>query len=553
MVDDRAALSALALSLLDQLETVFDGAVGRVAALCSRDGKLAAGLLDAHQWSSYELSLAKADLLAARTLVQAGGNISALDAGLGFAFVADALLSTIARLDAIHLATDLEAGPLQRIASGEELRRLRRAASGPEILAELGGAVAEQSGELADVIVDEQTALARDSFRRFAEDVVAPLAEEIHRQDLTVPEALLQPLREMGVFGLSIPEEYGGSAPAGHESTPMMIAVTEALSEASLGAAGSMITRPEILARALLAGGTDAQKRHWLPGLAAGEPLCAIAITEPDYGSNVADLTMRGTRVEGGWVLDGAKTWCTFAGKAGVLMVVTRTDPDRSLGYRGLSLLLVEKPSYDGHEFRYEQAGGGLLTGRAIPTIGYRGMHSYDLAFENVFVPDANVIGGESGLGRGFYLTMAGMVGGRIQTAGRALGVMRAALTAAIRYAKNRKVFGEPLADYQLTRVKLATMAARFAACRHLAYAVARQIDAGGGRMESSLVKLLACRSAEMVTREALQIHGGMGYAEETPVSRYFVDARVLSIFEGAEETLALKVVARNLLEAALA
>lgn len=553
MVDDRAALSALALSLLDQLETVFDGAVGRVAALCSRNGKLAAGLLDAHQWSSYELSLAKADLLAARTLVQAGGNISALDAGLGFAFVADALLSTIARLDAIHLATDLEAGPLQRIASGEELRRLRRAASGPEILAELGGAVAEQSGELADVIVDEQTALARDSFRRFAEDVVAPLAEEIHRQDLTVPEALLQPLREMGVFGLSIPEEYGGSAPAGHESTPMMIAVTEALSEASLGAAGSMITRPEILARALLAGGTDAQKRHWLPGLAAGEPLCAIAITEPDYGSNVADLTMRGTRVEGGWVLDGAKTWCTFAGKAGVLMVVTRTDPDRSLGYRGLSLLLVEKPSYDGHEFRYEQAGGGLLTGRAIPTIGYRGMHSYDLAFENVFVPDANVIGGESGLGRGFYLTMAGMVGGRIQTAGRALGVMRAALTAAIRYAKNRKVFGEPLADYQLTRVKLATMAARFAACRHLAYAVARQIDAGGGRMESSLVKLLACRSAEMVTREALQIHGGMGYAEETPVSRYFVDARVLSIFEGAEETLALKVVALNLLEAALA
>ena len=553
MVDDRAALSALALSLLDQLETVFDGAVGRVAALCSRNGKLAAGLLDAHQWSSYELSLAKADLLAARTLVQAGGNISALDAGLGFAFVADALLSTIARLDAIHLATDLEAGPLQRIASGEELRRLRRAASGPEILAELGGAVAEQSGELADVIVDEQTALARDSFRRFAEDVVAPLAEEIHRQDLTVPEALLQPLREMGVFGLSIPEEYGGSAPAGHESTPMMIAVTEALSEASLGAAGSMITRPEILARALLAGGTDAQKRHWLPGLAAGEPLCAIAITEPDYGSNVADLTMRGTRVEGGWVLNGAKTWCTFAGKAGVLMVVTRTDPDRSLGYRGLSLLLVEKPSYDGHEFRYEQAGGGLLTGRAIPTIGYRGMHSYDLAFENVFVPDANVIGGESGLGRGFYLTMAGMVGGRIQTAGRALGVMRAALTAAIRYAKNRKVFGEPLADYQLTRVKLATMAARFAACRHLAYAVARQIDAGGGRMESSLVKLLACRSAEMVTREALQIHGGMGYAEETPVSRYFVDARVLSIFEGAEETLALKVVARNLLEAALA
>ena len=358
---------------------------------------------------------------------------------------------------------------------------------------------------------------------------------------------------------MSIPEEYGGTAPTGHENTPMMIAVTEALSEASLAAAGSLITRPEILARALLAGGTGEQKAHWLPKLAAGEPLCAIAITEPDHGSDVASLSLKGTRTDGGWLLNGAKTWCTFAGKAGVLMVVTRTDPDRSLGHRGLSLLLVEKPSYEGHEFTYVQEGGGKLQGRAIhhrlprhalvlffPTIGYRGMHSFDLAFEDFFVPDANVIGGEGGLGKGFYFTMSGMLGGRIQTAGRALGVMRAAMKAAIRYAKDRKVFGAPLIDYPLTQVKIAQMAARFAACRQLAYAVGRQLDSGGGRMEASLVKLLACRSAEMVTREALQIHGGMGYAEESPVSRYWVDARVLSIFEGAEETLALKVVAIN-------
>jgi len=161
-------------------------------------------------------------------------------------------------------------------------------------------------------------------------------------------------------------------------------------------------------------------------------------------------------------------------------------------------------------------------------------------------------VGGEGGLGRGFYLTMAGMVGGRMQTAGRALGVMRAALNAAIQYAKDRKVFDAPLIDYPLTRVKIAQMAARFAACRKLAYAVGRQLDRGEARMEASLVKLLACRSAEFVTREAQQIHGGMGYAEETAVSRYFVDARVLSIFEGAEETLALKVVAKALFEAAL-
>jgi (2S)-methylsuccinyl-CoA dehydrogenase len=332
----------------------------------------------------------------------------------------------------------------------------------------------------------------------------------------------------------------------------MMIAVTEALSEASLAAAGSLITRPEILARALMAGGTDQQKSDWLPKLAAGEPLCAIAITEPNYGSDVASLSLQGTRADGGWRLNGAKTWCTFAGKAGVLMVVTRTNPDRSLGHRGLSLLLVEKPSYDGHEFTHEQPAGGKLHGRAIPTIGYRGMHSFDLAFEDFFVPDANVVGGEAGLGKGFYLTMAGMVGGRMQTAGRALGVMRAALTAAIQYAKDRTVFDAPLIDYPLTQVKIAQMAARFAACRQLAYAVGRQLDSGEGRMEASLAKLLACRSAEYVTREAQQIHGGMGYAEETAVSRYFVDARVLSIFEGAEETLALKVVAKTLLETAL-
>lgn len=198
------------------------------------------------------------------------------------------------------------------------------------------------------------------------------------------------------------------------------------------------------------------------------------------------------------------------------------------------------------------QESGGKLTGRAIPTIGYRGMHSFDLAFEDFFVPEENVIGKEGGLGQGFYLTMAGMMGGRMQTAGRALGVMRAALNAAIQYSKDRKVFNAPLVDYPLTQVKIAQMAARFAACRQLAYAVGRQLDTGEARMETSLVKLLACRAAELVTREAQQIHGGMGYAEETPVSRYFVDARVLSIFEGAEETLALKVVAKSLLERSL-
>ncbi|MFO1413157.1 MAG: acyl-CoA dehydrogenase family protein [Burkholderiales bacterium] len=537
--------------VLAALDAALRGAVARVATACARDGVLDSARLDAQQWVCYELALVAADLSAARTLLDAADGGPALDAELAELFACDAAVAVTTRLQGIHTAIGLDPAPLHALAAGDDVLALRRAA-GPDALSRIGAAVAAADGDVAGVPLDEQAALAYETLRRFAADVVAPMAEAIHRHDLTVPESLLQPLRELGVFGLSIPERYGGHAPDGRDNTPMMIAVTEALSEASLAAAGSLITRPEILARALLAGGTEAQKQHWLPKLAAGDPLCAIAITEPDYGSDVAGLALRATPADGGWLVNGAKTWCTFAGMAGVLMVVTRTDPDRAAGHRGLSLLLVEKPAYDGHEFAFVQPGGGRLTGRAIPTIGYRGMHSFDLAFEDFFVPGANVIGEAGGLGRGFYLTMAGMVGGRIQTAGRALGVMGAALKAAIRYAQDRRVFGAPLADYPLTQAKLATMAARYAACRHFAYAVGRMLDAGGGVMEASLAKLLACRTAEWVTREAMQIHGGMGYAEESAVSRYFVDARVLSIFEGAEETLALKVIAKSLLEEAL-
>ena len=552
MNNDTEASYVLARSLLDKVRSSFERAVAQTAANCTRDSRLDPVRLDENQWVCYELAMAYADLLTVEKVADAIGRSTKLDARLGLVFMTETFDSIVSRLQGVYSACDLDATILNGLAASTELRRLRHNVAGPDLLAELGRSVAALPGEVGDVAMDEDTAIARDAFQRFGAEVVAPLAESIHRQNLTVPESLLAPMREMGVFGLSIPEQYGGTAPEGDESTSMMIAVTEALSEASLAAAGSLITRPEILARALLAGGTAEQKSVWLPRIAAGDPLVAICITEPDYGSDVASLCMKGTRTDGGWRLNGAKTWCTFAGKAGLLMVLARTDPDRALGHRGLSLLLAEKPSYDGHEFSYLQEGGGRLMGRAIPTIGYRGMHSFDLVFEDFLVPDANVIGGEAGLGKGFYLTMAGMTGGRIQTAGRALGVMRAALKAAAQYAQDRKVFGAPLIDFQLTRVKLAMMAARFAACRHLSYAVGRQLDTGSGSLEASVAKLFVCRQAEYVTREALQIHGGMGYAEETPVSRYYVDARVLSIFEGAEETLALKVVARGLLDSAM-
>lgn len=544
-------------SLLARLRPLFEQATQALAQSCAEDGVFSARRFDAQQVASYELAWASADLLAAETAIQGvGSGANALEIGLALVFGVDAIGSVLARTEMLFLELGLDIASVQAFASDAAWAALRRSAGSAAALQATGRALADAGGEVGGVVLDEAHAMAQDAFRRFAADVVAPQAEALHRHDLTVPESLLQPLREMGVFGLSVPERFGGHAPNDRDDTLLMVLVTEALSEASLAGAGSLITRPEILSRALMAGGTEEQKSHWLPRIAAGDPLCAIAITEPDYGSDVASLMLRGTRVEGGWRLDGAKTWCTFAGKAGLLMVVVRTDPDRSAGHRGLSLMLVEKPSDDGHAFAYRQSeaqGGGGLTGKAIATIGYRGMHSFELSFDNLFVPDSHVIGGAAGLGKGFYFTMAGMMGGRMQTAGRASGVMRAAIRAALRYTEDRKVFGAPLLDCPLTLAKLARMGARYAACQRLAYAVARTLDEGGGRMEASLVKLLACRSAEWVTREALQLHGGNGYAEESPVSRYFVDARVLSIFEGAEETLALKVIARSLLEQVLA
>ncbi len=549
----RSTASSIQASrnLLKQTRRIFEQAVRTLAEQCSISGSLDSERVDSYQPACFELAWASADLLAAETVMNGAATASALNSHLSLCFAAEAIQAVAYRLESIFRDLGLDASALKALSVAAPFNDLKDAVLNSKVLSDLGKTVSQVHGEIAEIKLDDDLALAQDTFRRFSAEQVAPLASDIHRGDLIVPESLLKPLREMGVFGLSIPESYGGSAPEGSDNTLMMIAVTEALSEGSLAAAGSLITRPEILARALMSGGTDAQKTYWLPRIAVGEPLCAISITEPDFGSDVASLSLKATRTTGGWLLNGAKTWCTFAGKAGLIMVVARTDADKSSGHKGLSIMLVEKPSYDGHEFRFEQ-GGGTLTGRAIPTIGYRGMHSFDLAFENFFVPGDRVIGEENGVGRGFYYTMAGMVGGRIQTAARACGVMRASLNAAIQYSLDRHVFGAPLIDFSLTQVKIARMAARFNACRQLTYEVGRRLEAGGDRMEASLVKLLACRSAEIISRESLQLHGGMGYAEEMAVSRYFVDARVLSIFEGAEETLALKVVARSLLESSL-
>ncbi|MBV8236968.1 MAG: acyl-CoA dehydrogenase, partial [Acidimicrobiia bacterium] len=302
-----------------------------------------------------------------------------------------------------------------------------------------------------------------------------------------------------------------------------------------------------------------AQKHVFLPKIASGQLMVAVAVTEPDFGSDVAGIKVSAQRApegdEDAWVVNGVKTWCTFAARADVLMLLARTDPDRSKAHRGLSLFVVPKPRGEGHGFEFNQDsqdaqdGGGRMEGRAIDTIGYRGMHSYEVAFENWRVPADNLIGGEQGLGRGFYLQMEGFENGRLQTAARAVGLMQAAYEAAHNYATERVVFGRPIAEYQLTQAKLARMAVLIQASRQAMYRVARLMAAGQVALEASMVKAYVCKAAEWVTREAVQVHGGMGYAEEFPVSRYYVDARVLSIFEGADETLALRVIAKRLTE----
>ena len=541
-------------ALLTDIEALLAQSVSNVRRHADESNQTLSMALDALQIQSYELASIRAELHAAKSIVtyatRCGGDDERLETCLAGVFVADIIVKVRARFERVRHAVGLSRETLDRVFSRPVVDKYLDHYLDPTLLERTGEQVIDTAGNGRSLLDSEQQMIA-SSFERVAREVVAPMAEEIHREDKTIPDELIKTLADMGCFALSVPERYGGSAPeSGHDNLSMCV-VTEALSSASLAAAGSPLTRPEIATRAIMAGGDDQQKARWLPGIAKGEPLVAIAVTEPDCGSDVAAVRLRAQRAPGGWLLSGAKTWCTFAGKAGLLLVLARTDADLSKAHRGLSLFLVEKSPTDEKSFETRQADGGVLTGHAIPTIGYRGMHSYTLFFDDFFVPEENLVGGEAAEGRGFYLTMQGFAGGRLQTAARACGVMRAAFAEALRYCDERKVFGRKLNHYPLTRAKLVMMAANLRACQEMTYDVARLMDAGQGQMEASLVKLYACRAAESITREAMQLHGGMGYSEETPVSRYFVDARVLSIFEGAEETLALKVVARELIGAA--
>lgn len=539
MSDELRAASAA----VDLAGAVVNTATRRLAETSRVNGKLSVAALDQQQVVAYDLAHAAAAVEGSRVMLGYGEH-GEVESMLARAYIADAVHDVATRTlgrDAIWgVEPDALAGAMPFVAD-------HRAPAFLEALADECVKYGTGPTHLSD-----DFELVGETFRRFADDKIRPVAEHVHRTNADVPEEIISGLAELGGFGLSVPEEYDGFATGGESDYMGMVVATEELSRGSLGIGGSLVTRPEILTRALVAGGTEEQKRSWLPRIASGEVMVGIMVTEPDYGSDVAGVKVTATASDGGWRVNGVKTWATFAGRADVLMLLARTDPDRSAGHRGLSILIVEKPRAEGHAFAFDDGRGGHIEGRAIDTIGYRGMHSYEVAFDNWFVPGTNLVGGDAGLGKGFYLQMAGFENGRLQTAARAVGLMQAAFEAGMAYAQERKVFGAPVFDYQLSKAKLARMAALIQAGRQFSYDVARKMANGEGTLEASMVKAYVCRAAEWVTREAMQLHGGMGYAEEFPVSRFFVDARVLSIFEGADETLCLRVIARRLCEQAL-
>ena len=524
---------------------MLDAADGLLSSAASYlRARFGSAAIDDAQVQLYDLALSRAELAAARSLIALADRADSTDIERRVArtFCAETFSNLRHRLSVRTTDYGMTAADLRPIDDPFIVAQLAA-----DALTGLGRDLAAASGALPDRLDDEKR-LMRDTFRRFADEVVRPLAATVHRTDSMIPDEIIEGLKSLGCFGLSVPERFGGLKPDHGEDSLGMVLATEELSRGSLGAAGSLITRPEIVARALLEGGTAAQQARWLPALAAGDPLCAVSVTEPGTGSDVAAVTLRAKRVDGGWRLNGGKTWCTFAGRAGVILVLARTDQDARPLHKGLSLFLVEKPSTNAEEFVHHSKGG-TVTGRAIATIGYRGMHSFEMFYDDFFVPETHLVGEREGEGKGFYFTMRGFSGGRLQTAARACGLMQAAFDSAIAYAGNRSVFDRKVADYPLTQAKFARMGMYLAACRSFAHSVANAMDKGEGQMEASLVKLLACRLAEWVSREAMQIHGGIGYAEESDVSRFYVDARVLSIFEGAEETLALRVIGKALLE----
>ena len=393
-----------------------------------------------------------------------------------------------------------------------------------------------QDGDFGDPgLADDTLLMVRDQFRRFAEDHRED-AHRWHLKDELIPLEIIGQLAEMGVFGLTVPEEFGGSG----LGKLAMCVVTEELSRGYIGL-GSLGTRSEIAAELIRLGGTEEQKQYWLPKLASGEILPTAVFTEPNTGSDLGALKTRAIKDGDVYKVTGNKTWITHAARADVMTLLARTDPS-STDYRGLSMFLAEKPrGTDSDPFPAKGMRGG-----EIGVLGYRGMKEYEIGFDGFEVPAKNLLGGREG--EGFKQLMATFESARIQTAARAVGVAQCAMELGLKYARERVQFGKPIYAFPRVHGKLAWMAVETMVARQLSYFAAREKDSGRRcDIPAGMAKLLAARVAWANADNALQIHGGNGYAQEYAISRVLCDARILNVFEGAAEIQA-QVVARGLL-----
>jgi len=531
-------------------ERLLAAAKSRVAAKVMRNGKVAADLLDSEQYATHGLAWLATYVEALRQMARWArrlsdenrfGEIERLLLEAGFAeYLAQVVggipmsQGEIVRTLALGLSDeDTAAYWTPTIAA-----LVKRGISN-EVRAGIADYMAKHAGSMfvGDPGLDDTMDMIREQFFRFAQEKVTPFAHHWHLKDELIPLDVIQELSVLGVFGLTVPEAYGG---AGLSKTAMCV-VSEELSRGYIGV-GSLATRSEIAAELVLQNGTEEQKRHWLPRIASGEKLPTAVFTEPSGGSDVAELKTRGVREGNVFRIYGNKTWITHAARADVMTLLVRTKPDAP-GYRGLSMFMAEKPR--GTEKEIFPVKG--MSGGEIKVLGYRGMKEYEIGFDGFEVPAKNLLGLEEG--QGFKQLMQTFESARIQTAARAVGVALAAMDLGLRYALDRQQFGKALIEFPRVRDKLVMMAVEITIARQISYYAAREKDEGRRcDLEAGMAKLLGARVAWAAADNALQIHGGNGFALEYPISRVLCDARILNIFEGAAEIQA-NVIARRLLE----
>lgn len=525
-------------TVLSELADLQSRATEGLRASVSANGKVDAETLERHQHAAHALSWLATYVESLRQLAgwsgRVSGEIEDLITRIGFG----EYLTQIAGGIPMSQTEFARLSDLGLDWQPSDAARALMAGNTPEARARLAALIAENKGSATFGAsgLDEDLEMIRDQFRRWTDDKVVPHAHDWHLKDELIPMEIIAELAELGVFGLTIPEEFGGLG----MSKAAMVVVSEELSRGYIGV-GSLGTRSEIAAELILGGGTDAQKAHWLPRLASGETLPTAVFTEPNTGSDLGSLRTRAVKDGDSWTITGNKTWITHAARTHVMTLLARTDPDTT-DYRGLSMFLAEKtPGTDADPFPTPG-----MTGGEIEVLGYRGMKEYELGFDGFRVKAENLLGGVTG--QGFKQLMQTFESARIQTAARAIGVAQNALELGLQYALDRKQFGKPLIAFPRVADKLAMMAVEIMIARQLTYFSAWEKDHGHRcDLEAGMAKLLGARVAWASADNALQIHGGNGFALEYQISRVLCDARILNIFEGAAEIQA-QVIARRLL-----